>query len=166
MSKVIDILYLDGLGCNPDGFKPRFITGLGYRVTVPLLPDLDFPAAVAEADRAIAEIKPTVVIGYSRGGGVALMTKERVTPRLLIAPSLRWVEDGRGFDGRLVILHSSTDDGLPLESVQSHLARCALFTAELRIVGEDHTMIDAPALAALELALRELAPVSSFPVGR
>ena len=49
------VLFLDGIGCNPTGFKPRFITGLGYCVTTPMLPDLDFPAAVAAADRAAQE---------------------------------------------------------------------------------------------------------------
>lgn len=156
MSDAVRVVFLDGLGCNPTGFKPRFIAGLGYHLTAPLLPDLDFSAAVAEADRVIDEVKPAVIVGYSRGAGVAMMVRDRTTPRLLIAPSLRWVADGRGFEGRLVILHSATDDGLPLEDVQAHLSRCGLVMADWRVVGEDHTMIDSPALAALADALSEL----------
>ena len=150
------VLFLDGIGCNPSGFKPRFLRELGYQVTVPELPDLDFPAAVALADRACAESAPDVIVGYSRGAGVALMLRDRTTPRVLIAPSLRWVADDRGFDGRLVILHSATDDGLPLDGVRAHLTRCGLLTAELHVVGDDHTMIDPAALAALTTALCEL----------
>lgn len=149
------VVFLDGLGCNPDGFKPRFLAGLGYRVTAPLLPDLDFPAAVAEADRAIAAARPAVIVGYSRGAGVALMASDRATPRLLIAPALHWVADGLGCGGRVVVLHSAGDDGLPLDEVRTHLVRCGL-TADLRVVGADHSMIDPPALAALTAALSEL----------
>jgi hypothetical protein len=150
------VLFLDGIGCNPDGFKPRFIAGLGYRVTAPLLPDLDFTAAVAIADQAVAESAPGVIIGYSRGAGVALMLKDLHTPRILIAPALHWVTDGRGFGGRLVILQSATDDSLPLEGLQTQLTRCRLSPSELRIVGDDHTMIDEAVLSALTGALAAL----------
>lgn len=156
MDAATDVLFLDGLGCNPTGFKPRFIAGLGYRLEAPLLPDLDFSAAVAVADQAIDRVRPQVIVGYSRGAGVAMMAQDRTTPRLLIAPALHWVADDRGFDGRLVILHSATDDGLPLEQVRTHLERCRLAAATLRVVGDDHTMIDPPALAALRAALAEL----------
>jgi len=149
-------LFLDGIGCNPDGYKPRFIAGLGYRVTAPQIPDLDFPAAVAVADQTVVESPPDVIVGYSRGAGVAMMLRDRHTPRLLIAPALHWTSDGCGFEGRLVVLHSATDDGLPLESVRGELARCGLSVADLRVVGEDHTMIDQPALSALTVALTEL----------
>lgn len=153
------VLFLDGIGCNPDGFKPRFIRECGYHVTVPQLPDLDFAASVAMANHALAETAPDVVVGYSRGGGVAMMLDDLLTPRLLIAPALRWVKGGRGCKVRFVILHSATDDSLPLDEVRAHLTRCDLSEADLRMVGEDHTMIDPSALAALTAALtkREVA---------
>jgi hypothetical protein len=151
------VLFLDGIGCNPGGYKPRFIAGLGYRVTAPQLPDLDFPAAVAIADQALAESPPDVIVGYSRGAGVAMMLRDRHIPRLLIAPALHWTSDGCGFEGRLVVLHSATDDSLALDGVRSELTRCGLSAAFLRVVGEDHTMIDRAALSALTAALSELA---------
>lgn len=151
------VLFLDGIGCNPAGYKPRFIASLGYRVTAPQLPDLDFMASIEAANRAIADSPPDVVVGYSRGAGVAMMLRDRHTPRLLIAPALRWVADGVRFNGRLVVLHSATDDGLPLDVVQAELSRCGLSAvADLRVVGEDHTMIDPAALSALRDALAEL----------
>jgi hypothetical protein len=55
----------------------------------------------------------------------------------------------------VVVLHSATDDGLPLAGVQDELARCGL-VADLRVVGSDHTMIDPAALSALMAALSEL----------
>jgi hypothetical protein len=150
------VLFLDGLGCNPEGFKPRYLASLGYRVTAPQLPDLDFPAAVEVANRAVSESRPDVIVGYSRGAGIALMLQDRTTPRLLMAPALHWVADARGLEAPLIILHSATDDGLPLEGVRAHLLRCGLPSDGLRIVGEDHTMIDPPALEALRSGLAEL----------
>ena len=149
------VLFLDGLGCNPAGYKPRFIAGLGYRVVAPQLPDLDFAAAVEVADRAVAESSPDVIVGYSRGAGVAMMMNDRRTPRFLIAPSLHWIPDGRGFEGRLIVVHSALGDS-PLDGIREHLARCGFLGAELRIAGDDHSMIDPDALAAMTAALNEL----------
>lgn len=150
------LLFLDGLGCNPEGFKPRFLRWLGYDVFAPLLNDRDFDDSLRIAEAALREFAPDVIVGYSRGGGLALRLTDQVIPRLLIAPSLKYVPDRQGFAGRLIILHSATDDSLPLESVREHLLRADLRTAELRVVGEDHTMIDEPALASLIVALVEL----------
>lgn len=150
------VLFLDGIGCNPVGFKPRFIAGLGYRVTAPQLPDLNFPEAVAVADKANAESPADVIVGYSRGAGVAMMLRDRRNPRLLIAPALHWASDDCGLAARCVILHSATDDGLPLDRVRGELIRCGMVGADLRVVGADHTMIDEAALSALMAALKEL----------
>lgn len=153
MSKCV--LFLDGLGCNPNGYKPRYIAGLGYRVVTPQLPELDLPAAVEVADEAVAESSPDAIVGYSFGAGVAMMLRDRRTPRLLIAPSLRWISDNRGFEGRIIVIHSALGDS-PLDGVRGHLIRCGLTGADLRTAGEDHSMIDPEALAAMTEALREL----------
>ncbi len=150
------ILFLDGIGCNPEGYKPTYLRGLGYEVAAPMLPDTDFARAVATAEEAFRTFLPDVVIGYSRGAGVALSLANNDVPRLLIASSLRWVADGRQFPGRVIALHSATDDGLPLSTVQDHLRRCGIAVEALRVVGDDHTMIDPPALAALAGAVDEL----------
>lgn len=150
------VLFLDGLGFNPSGFKPRFMSQLGYDVTAPMLSDQDFEAAVQDAERAMAACVPDVIVGYSRGGGIALRLADRQTPRILIAPALRYAADGCGCAGPVVILHSETDDSLPLDEVRGHMVRCGLPNTALRIVGDDHTMIDEPALAALTAALIEM----------
>ncbi len=150
------VLFLDGLGCNPSGFKPTYLRGLGYEVAAPMLSDRDFPAAVRAGDDAMQSFGPDVVVGYSRGASVAMMLADRSAPRLLIAPALHWVAEGRPFRGRLVVLHSGTDDGLPLAGVVEQMARCGLPAGALRVVGDDHTMIDRAALSALEAALAEL----------
>jgi hypothetical protein len=151
------VLFLDGIGCNPAGFKPRFLADLGYRMTAPELPDLDFSQALAIADSACLASTPDVIVGYSRGAALALMMADRVTPRVLIAPALTLIEDDVRFTGRLVILHSATDDSLPLFELRERLMFGEFPTAELRIVGTDHSMIDPASLSALEVALIELA---------
>ncbi len=69
ISARVALLRFDGLLRNPEGFKPRFIGGLGYRVAAPQLPDLDFPTTVAVADETSAASVPDVIVGYSRGAG-------------------------------------------------------------------------------------------------
>ena len=150
------VLFLDGIGCNPEGFKVRFLRGLGYDVVAPMLPDRDFPGSVAIAEAALRDAVPDVIVGYSRGAAVAVASSDDRIPRVLIAGALHWVPDGRRFPGRVIALHSEEDYGLPLEEVREHLRRCGIAADVLRIVGEDHTMIDEPALAALADALREV----------
>jgi hypothetical protein len=147
------VLFLDGLGCNPDGFKVRYLRGLGYDVVAPMLPDRDFPGSVAIAEAACQEAVPDAIVGYSRGAGVAVALADDRIPRVLIAGALHWVPDDRRFPGRVIALHSAQDDGLPLEGVREQLQRCGIGVEVLRIVGDDHTMIDEPALAALADAL-------------
>lgn len=151
------VLFLDGMGCNPEGFKPTFLRGLGYQVHAPLLPDLDFPRAVAVAEQAFQLDPPDIIVGYSRGASVALSLIDQTVPRLLIAPALHWISDPLRLQGPLIVLHSETDDGLPLDSVRESMRRIGLPLSALRIVGDDHTMIDQPALQALQTGLQELA---------
>ena len=152
----VRVLFLDGIGCNPRGYKPRYIRGLGYEVLAPMLPDADFAGAVRTAAEAARQFHPDVIAGYSRRGGVALALNDERTPRVLIAPALYWVPADRTFRGRLVILHSPSDDGLPLGNVEEFLSGRGLDRACLRIVGDDRTMIDPPALTALRSALAEV----------
>lgn len=49
------VLFLDGIGSNPDGFKPRFIGECGFHVTTQHLHDLDFIASVTMAEHALGE---------------------------------------------------------------------------------------------------------------
>ena len=148
------ILFLDGLGSNPGGFKPTFLREQGFEVVYPVLPELDFEAAVAVARRAWSENAPDVIVGYSRGSAVA-MALGVDTPLILIAPAWR-----RRFDelprlrGPAVILHSAGDDGVPLEGSQELVRHNGLPESALVVVGEDHTMIDADALRGLLDAVR------------
>lgn len=150
------VLFLDGMGCNPEGFKPTFIRGLGYHVTAPMLPDLDFPQSVAIAEQAFHLEPPRIIVGYSRGAAVALSIADKMVPRLLVAPALHWISSPPLILGPIIVLHSATDDGLPLDSVREHMQRIGIHQSALRIVGDDHSMFDEAALQALQSGLLEL----------
>jgi len=152
------ILFLDGLGSNPSGFKPAFLRGQGFEVVYPVLSDRDFQEAVRVARQAFLENTPDVV-GYSRGGAAALALDTGETPLVLIAPSwkLREVRPRPGL--RAIILHSAGDDLVPLDDSRELVQACGLPASALSVVGEDHSMIDEAALHALVEAIRAVAEV-------
>jgi len=153
------ILFLDGLGSNPSGFKPAFLRSQGFEVVYPVLSDRDFQEAVRVARQALVENTPAVVVGYSRGGAAALALDTGETPLVLIAPSwrLREVRPRPGL--RAVILHSAGDDLVPLDDSRELLQACGLPASALIVIGEDHSMIDEAALQALVDAIRAVAGV-------
>lgn len=150
------VLFLDGMGCNPEGFKPTFIRGLGYEVTAPMLPDLDFPGSVTVAEQAFQTTRPQIVVGYSRGAAVALSIADQSVPRLLIAPALHWIDRPLSHLEAIIVLHSETDDGLPLELIRNDMQRLGIPFSALSIVGEDHSMFDPAALDAIKTSLATL----------
>jgi pimeloyl-ACP methyl ester carboxylesterase len=147
------ILFLDGLGSNPSGFKPTFLRERGFEVIYPVLPDRDFEESVRIAQQARREHGPAVIVGYSRGGAVA-MALEVQTPLVLIAPAWRLLGVPPRVGRRTVILHSSGDDLVPLEDSRELVQATGLPESALVVVGEDHSMIDGAALQALVEAVR------------
>ena len=150
------ILFLDGLGSNPSGFKPAFLRGQGCDVVYPVLPDKDFDASVRIAHEAWQANAPDVVVGYSRGGAVAMALDADDTPRVLMAPAWRRCEVLPRLRGPVVILHSAGDDLVPLDDSRELLRHSDLPESVLVVVGEDHTMIDQLALDALVAAVSRL----------
>jgi fermentation-respiration switch protein FrsA (DUF1100 family) len=148
------VLFLDGLGANPAGFKPTFLRGQGFEVLYPVLPDNDFTASVHIAQKVWAEHAPCVVVGYSRGGAVAMALDDVETPLVLLAPAWRACGVSPQFRQRLTVLHSAGDDLVPLEDSRELLRLCRLPDTSLVVVGEDHTMIDEDVLNALLGAVR------------
>jgi hypothetical protein len=95
-----------------------------------------------------------VVVGYSRGGAVALALATVETPLVLLAPAWRACGISPRPGQRLIVLHSAGDDLVPLEDSRELLRLCGLPDASLVVVGEDHTMINADALTALVDTIR------------
>jgi hypothetical protein len=87
------LLFLDGLGSNPTGRKPAFLRDQGFEVAYPILPEWDFDGAVRTAQDAFDADRPGVIVGYSRGGVVAMNMASGDVPLVLLAPA--WKYGGR-----------------------------------------------------------------------
>ena len=153
------ILFLDGLGTNPESLKAAFLRQRGFEVSYPTLPDRDFEASVRIARDAAREQVPQVIVGYSRGGAVALALDLPDIPLALLAPA--WRACGVSSQVRqraVVILHSPGDDLVPLEDSRELLRNSGLPESALVVVGDDHSMIDEAAVNALIVAVRRFQP--------
>ena len=144
------ILFLDGLGANPDSFKVAYLRQRGFEVVNPILPDRDFDASVQIARDAVREQSPHIIVGYSRGGAVALALELSNIPLVLIAPAWRLFEiDSHRRLRDVLILNSPDDDGVPLGDSRELQRNSGLPESALVVVGEDHSMTDEAALSAL-----------------
>jgi hypothetical protein len=70
------ILFLHGWQSVPGGVKPTYLTQHGHEIINPKLPDDDFAEAIKIAQDEFDKHKPDVIVGSSRGGGVALFGSE------------------------------------------------------------------------------------------
>jgi hypothetical protein len=155
------ILYLHGLHSKPGGVKPTFLREHGYEVINPALPDGDFPRSVQIAQAAYEGSRPAAVVGSSRGGAVAMNIDSGSVPLVLIAPAWRrWGTVTRVKPGT-VILHAHDDAVIPIAESLDLLRSSGLPESALKIVGQDHNMIDAAALAALLEAIETAGAVGS-----
>jgi hypothetical protein len=66
------ILFLHGWQSVPGGVKPTYLKDHGHEVLNPKLPDDDFDEAVRIAQDEFDRHRPSVVVGSSRGGAVAM----------------------------------------------------------------------------------------------
>jgi hypothetical protein len=158
------ILYLDGLGWNPIGVKPTFLRSLGYVVECPQLSDFLFTKACIEAQQAVDAIHPSIIVGYSRGGALAVLVQAAGIPRVLVAPAVGLLGAEDRLQQRCLVLHSSGDDAIPLTDVREFIERSQLPADTLRVCGADHTMIDPAALDALQQAVLTFVPPPVLPV--
>ena len=143
------ILFLHGYGADPNGVRPTFLQQSGYEVIHPALPDDDFEGSLRIAQTAFDQGQPEVVIGSSRGGGVAINLATGDVPMILIAPSWkRWGTVRQAKPGTL-ILHSELDEVVPIEGSRELVRQSGLPEDHLVLAGENHKMTDEAAFAAL-----------------
>lgn len=147
------VLFLHGYGSDPNGIRPMFLEESGYDVVHPALPDDDFEASLGIAQRSFDQSRPDVVVGSSRGGGVAMNIETRDVPLVLIAPAWRKWGTATTVKAGTIILHSQRDDVVPIEGSRELLRRSGLPEADLVVVGEDHRMVDKAAFDALLAAI-------------
>ena len=140
------ILFLHGWRSVPGGVKPTYLKDHGHEVVNPALPDEDFAEAVRIAQTEFDKHQPDVVVGSSRGGGVAMNIKSGAARLVLLCPAWRkWGTVKRAKPGT-VILHCRADDVVPFADSEE-LARSS--GATLIEVGTDHRLADPEPLAAM-----------------
>ena len=147
------ILFLHGLEARPGGVKPTFLASLGHEVLNPALPDDDFEASVRVAEAEYGRAQPDVVVGSSRGGAVAMAMDCGASPVGLIAPAWRYCKVAGHVKGATTILHAADDAVIPLADSKELAAASGLAKERLVVVGENHSMNDPAAQAALAAAI-------------
>lgn len=147
------ILYLHGLGAQPGGLKPTFLEECGHEIVNPALPDDRFDESVTIAEHALADSRPDLVVGSSRGGAVAVNMDTSGVPVVLVAPAWKKWGTANTCRSATAILHSMHDDVVAIEDSRELLHNSGLSDDRLWVVGDDHFMADKPALDALEAAV-------------
>jgi alpha-beta hydrolase superfamily lysophospholipase len=143
------ILFLDGLGSNPTGKKPALLREHGFEVAYPILPEWDFDGAVRTAQNALDADRPDVIVGYSRGGAVAMNLASGDVPLVLLAPAWKVRGTATTVKPRRLILHSSEDVLVPIDDSRELMRNSGLPDKALRVVGEEHDMDDPESLQAM-----------------
>jgi hypothetical protein len=148
------ILFLHGWHSVPGGVKPTFLRDKGHEVINPPLDDDDFERACQQAQAAYDQCQPTVVVGSSRGGAIAMHLQAAETPLILLCPAWkRWGQVER-LKPKSAILHSRCDDVVPFSDSEDLITASGLPLEILIEVGNDHRLADPQSLVVLEWLCR------------
>jgi hypothetical protein len=143
------ILFLHGWQSVPGGVKPTFLAQHGHEVINPKLPDEDFAEAVRIAQAEFDTHQPTVVVGSSRGGAVAMNIKSGTARLVLLCPAWKKWGTVTAVKAGTVILHSRADDVIPFGHSEELVNNSGLPPSTLVEVGIDHRLADPAPLGAM-----------------
>jgi hypothetical protein len=149
------ILFLHGWQSVPGGVKPTFLAQHGHEGINPKLPDEDFARAVRIAQAEFDRQRPTVVVGSSRGGAVAMNIKSGGARLVLLCPAWKKYGTARTVKSSTVILHSRADDVVPFADSEELVRNSGLAASALIEVGNDHRLADPQPLEAMLKACLE-----------
>ena len=133
---------------------------LGEPVEVLVVPDFledyleplrheGFAEAVRIAQAEFDKYRPTVVVGSSRGGAVAMSIKSGGARLVLLCPAWRKFGTAMIVKPGTVILHSRADDVIPFAHSEELVRNSGLPASALVEVGVDHRLADLEALEAM-----------------
>ena len=111
------VLFLYGIESRPGGTKSMALKEAGHEVLNPAFPKEPFDIAVKIAQDVINYEKPSVIVGSSRGGAVAMAVDPKGADLVLIAPAWKKYGVSSKIDSAFV-LHSESDDIVPFEDTQ------------------------------------------------
>src|ERR1700728_1638462 len=80
------VLFLRGWNSKPGGLKPTYLAEHGHTVINPALPDDNFAEAVRIAQTEVDRHQPSVIVGSSRGGAVAMNVNAGRAVLVLLCP--------------------------------------------------------------------------------
>ncbi len=143
------ILFLSGYGTKPGEINPNTLRTHGYTVVEPDLPDGDFARSVTIAQRVFNRHQPEIVVGWSRGGAVAMSIDSGHAWLILIAPAWKNWGTRTTVKAEVTILHSPHDELISIQDSLDLLQNSGVPPQQLLAVGEDHRMIDEEATATL-----------------
>lgn len=126
--------------------KPTYLRDHGHEVINPALPDEDFAGAVKIAQAEFDWHMPDVVVGTSRGGGIAMNIESGTARLVLLCPAWKKWGTVQAVKPDTVILHSRADDVVPFSDSEELVKRSG---ATLIEVGADHRLADPEPLAAM-----------------
>src|SRR5260370_22392027 len=104
------VLFLPGGNSAPGGVKPTFVAQHGHEIMNPALPDDDMEQALHIAHVEFDQYQPTVVVGSSRGGAVAMNIRSGAAKLVLLCPAWRKYGPARTGKPGTVILPSRAAD--------------------------------------------------------
>lgn len=105
---------------------------------------------VAFAAEALADGRPEVVIGSSRGGAVAIRAAARAgVPLVLLAPAWRRFGVAPVVPDTTVVIHGTEDDVVPLDDSEHLMDYNELPSSSLIAIEDGHRLGSPAALAAL-----------------
>jgi alpha-beta hydrolase superfamily lysophospholipase len=146
------ILFLHGWQSVPGGVKPTYLVQHGHEVINPKLPDEDFAESVRIAQAEFDRHQPQVVVGSSRGGGVAMNINSGNAKLVLLCPAWKKWGTAKTVKPGTAILHSRADDVVPFAHSEELVRNSGLPASTLIEIGDDHRLADP---GPLERMLRE-----------
>ena len=138
------------LAIDSGGVKPTYLKDHGHEVLNPALPDDDFDAAVRIAQAEFDRHQPDVVVGFSRGGAVAMNIDSGDDAARPALPGLEAM--GNGDDGEARHGRSCTPRPtrrFPFADSQELLRNSGLPESALIVVGTEHRLADPESLKAM-----------------
>ena len=145
----LKILFLNGYGTQRGGVIPDMLRDHGHFVIEPDLPDNSFPRSVTIAQRVFNRHQPDFVVGWSRGGAVAMSIDIRNASLLLVAPAWKNWGTMANVMPEVTIFHSPHDELVPIGDSRELLQNSGLSEDRLVAVGENHRMCDEASLLAV-----------------
>jgi hypothetical protein len=134
------VLFLHGKESGPGGKKPTYLAAQGMTVINPALPADDFDESVRIAQAAFDQHSPTVVVGSSRGGAVAMAINSGSAGLVLLAPAWKKWGTAKTVKPDSFIIHSVDDEIIPFIQSRELAVNSKLARDRLIVIGDDHRL--------------------------